>query len=32
VTVAADHRATDGVTGSRFLDALTRALEHPEEL
>ena len=32
VTLAADHRATDGVTGSRFLDTLAHALEHPEEL
>jgi pyruvate dehydrogenase E2 component (dihydrolipoamide acetyltransferase) len=26
VTLAADHRATDGVTGSRYLEALARAL------
>jgi pyruvate dehydrogenase E2 component (dihydrolipoamide acetyltransferase) len=32
VTLAADHRATDGVTGSRFVDVLAHALEHPEEL
>ena len=32
VTLAADHRATDGATGSRFLSTLARLLEHPEEL
>lgn len=32
LTLAADHRATDGATGSRFLATLAHALEHPEEL
>ncbi len=32
ITLAADHRATDGIRGSRFLDALAGALERPEEL
>lgn len=32
VTVAADHRATDGRTGARFLAAFGKALTHPEEL
>ena len=32
VTLAADHRATDGATGSRFLATIARLLEHPEEL
>jgi pyruvate dehydrogenase E2 component (dihydrolipoamide acetyltransferase) len=32
VTLAADHRATDGRTGAAFLEALTAALGHPEEL
>jgi len=31
-SLAADHRATDGHTGARFLDALTRYLQHPEHL
>jgi pyruvate dehydrogenase E2 component (dihydrolipoamide acetyltransferase) len=31
-TLAADHRATDGVTGSRFLTTLSELLEDPEEL
>jgi pyruvate dehydrogenase E2 component (dihydrolipoamide acetyltransferase) len=31
-TLAADHRATDGATGSRFLATIARLLEHPEEL
>jgi pyruvate dehydrogenase E2 component (dihydrolipoamide acetyltransferase) len=31
-SLAADHRATDGRTGARFLDALAGALQHPEEL
>ncbi len=31
VTLAADHRATDGAVGSRFLKALDRTLQHPEE-
>jgi len=29
-SLAADHRATDGHLGARFLDALARALQHPE--
>jgi len=32
VTLAADHRATDGASGSRFLRAMADLLEHPEEL
>lgn len=32
VTLAADHRATDGRTGARFLTAFGQALTHPEEL
>ncbi|GAA1654635.1 pyruvate dehydrogenase complex dihydrolipoamide acetyltransferase [Nonomuraea maheshkhaliensis] len=32
VTLAADHRATDGYTGARFLTAVDRLLNHPEEL
>lgn len=31
-TLAADHRATDGHHGARFLEALGRALEEPETL
>jgi pyruvate dehydrogenase E2 component (dihydrolipoamide acetyltransferase) len=31
-SLAADHRATDGATGSRYLQALARLLERPEEL
>lgn len=31
-TLAADHRATDGHHGARFLEALSRALEEPEKL
>ncbi len=31
-TLAADHRATDGAAGSRFLSTLAEALEHPETL
>ena len=31
-TLAADHRATDGHVGARFLAALDRQLHHPEEL
>lgn len=31
-TLAADHRASDGHTGGRFLAALDRHLQHPEEL
>ncbi|EHR50866.1 pyruvate/2-oxoglutarate dehydrogenase complex, dihydrolipoamide acyltransferase component [Saccharomonospora marina XMU15] len=30
--LAADHRATDGATGSRFLNALDTVLQRPEEL
>jgi pyruvate dehydrogenase E2 component (dihydrolipoamide acetyltransferase) len=32
VSLAADHRATDGATGARFLQAVTRLLSKPEEL
>lgn len=32
VTLAADHRATDGHVGGRFLSAIAKSLEHPEEL
>lgn len=32
VTLAADHRATDGFTGARFLTAVDRLLNHPEGL
>ncbi|GAA1636224.1 dihydrolipoamide acetyltransferase family protein [Nonomuraea maheshkhaliensis] len=32
VTLAGDHRATDGFTGARFLAAVDRLLNHPEEL
>ena len=31
-TLAADHRASDGATGSRFLATVARLLENPEEL
>ncbi|MFJ3974142.1 dihydrolipoamide acetyltransferase family protein [Streptomyces sp. NPDC090021] len=31
-TLSADHRATDGATGARFLTALDRLLQHPEDL
>ncbi len=31
-TLAADHRATDGAVGSRFLATLAELIEHPEEL
>jgi pyruvate dehydrogenase E2 component (dihydrolipoamide acetyltransferase) len=31
-SLAADHRATDGRVGARFLDAIKHALQHPEEL
>lgn len=32
VTLAADHRATDGLVGSKFLAALNRYLQNPENL
>jgi pyruvate dehydrogenase E2 component (dihydrolipoamide acetyltransferase) len=32
VTLAGDHRATDGLTGSRFLVALNKQLQNPELL
>jgi pyruvate dehydrogenase E2 component (dihydrolipoamide acetyltransferase) len=32
VTLAADHRATDGHTGARFLADIGRRLQHPEDL
>jgi pyruvate dehydrogenase E2 component (dihydrolipoamide acetyltransferase) len=32
VTLAADHRATDGHLGARFLAAVGRLLQHPEDL
>jgi pyruvate dehydrogenase E2 component (dihydrolipoamide acetyltransferase) len=32
LTLAADHRATDGATGSRFLTMVADLLEHPERL
>jgi len=31
-TLAADHRATDGVIGSRFLATLAELIDHPEDL
>ena len=31
-TLAADHRATDGADGSRFLATLAAPLDHPEDL
>lgn len=31
-TLAADHRATDGASGSRFLATIANHLEHPEDL
>ncbi len=31
-TLSADHRASDGATGSRFLTTLDRLLQHPEDL
>jgi pyruvate dehydrogenase E2 component (dihydrolipoyllysine-residue acetyltransferase) len=31
-TLAADHRATDGYTGARYLEAVARLLQKPEEL
>lgn len=32
VSLAGDHRATDGLTGSRFLSSLNNYLQNPEEL
>ena len=32
VTLAGDHRATDGLTGSRFLSSLDKYLQNPEAL
>jgi len=32
VTLAADHRASDGLQGAKFLDAFGRALQQPEKL
>jgi pyruvate dehydrogenase E2 component (dihydrolipoamide acetyltransferase) len=32
LTLSGDHRATDGVTGARFLAAVDALLQHPEEL
>jgi pyruvate dehydrogenase E2 component (dihydrolipoyllysine-residue acetyltransferase) len=32
VSLAADHRATDGATGARYLDRVVRLLQKPEEL
>lgn len=32
VVLAGDHRASDGQTGSRFLEILNRQFQHPEEL
>ena len=32
VTLAADHRASDGNTGNKFLKALKHYLQHPDEL
>ena len=31
-TLAADHRATDGMVGARFLDHIDRLLQEPEQL
>lgn len=31
-TLAADHRASDGLLGAKFLDAFSRALQKPEDL
>ncbi|MDR6975972.1 pyruvate dehydrogenase E2 component (dihydrolipoamide acetyltransferase) [Streptomyces sp. 3330] len=31
-TLSADHRATDGAVGARFLTAVTRLLQNPEQL
>ena len=32
MTLAGDHRATDGHTGARYLAAIERLLQRPEEL
>jgi pyruvate dehydrogenase E2 component (dihydrolipoamide acetyltransferase) len=32
VSLAADHRATDGATGARYLQSVASFLQHPEEL
>ena len=32
LTLSADHRATDGFTGARFLDLIDHLLQRPEEL
>jgi pyruvate dehydrogenase E2 component (dihydrolipoamide acetyltransferase) len=32
VTLSADHRATDGATGARFLDVIGRSLSQPEKM
>jgi pyruvate dehydrogenase E2 component (dihydrolipoamide acetyltransferase) len=32
VTLSADHRASDAMTGARLLAAIDRHLQHPEEL
>lgn len=32
ITLSADHRATDGHTGARFLEAVKELLSHPSEL
>jgi pyruvate dehydrogenase E2 component (dihydrolipoamide acetyltransferase) len=31
-TLAADHRASDGMVGARFMDAVAKHLNAPEEL
>ena len=31
-TLAADHRATDGISGAAFLNAIDRLLQTPEQL
>ncbi|MGR5065109.1 dihydrolipoamide acetyltransferase family protein [Photobacterium sp. DNB22_13_2] len=32
VTLSADHRVSDGLVGSRFLNAMAKQLQHPEDL
>jgi pyruvate dehydrogenase E2 component (dihydrolipoamide acetyltransferase) len=32
LTLSADHRATDGYTGARFLSTIDQLLQHPEAL